>query len=199
MTVRQTLQVHYHLRLLLERLDAARTQDPAGQKNLPRVAAAAEELAQPISLNFSRETPLVVILHRLGQEAKMNILVDWVATYPAGWAPTSPTTLVADRNALSQVLTVFLDSIKLDYRIVDNRTIQISTPEQLAAEDELELHEISALLEDKPAVDIVRQIQAMLGRESAAGIIVDMPSRHLVLRASQADQVRIHQWLHPQP
>jgi hypothetical protein len=199
LTVRQTLQVHYHLHLLLERLHAARTQDPAGQKRLPRVAAAAEELAQPISLNFSRETPLAVILHRLGQEAKMNILVDWVATYPAGWAPTSPTTLVADRNTLSQVLTVFLDSMKLDYRIVDARTIQISTPEQLASQDELELHGISALLEDKPAVDIVTQVQAMLGRESAAGIIVDMPSRHLVLRASQADQVRIHQWLHPQP
>ena len=199
LTVRQTLQVHHHLRILLERLHAARSQDPTDLKKLPRVAAAAEKLAQPISLNFSREIPLAVILHRLGQEAKMNILVDWVATYPAGWGPSSPTTLVADRNPLSQVLTIFLDSMNLDYRIVDNRTIQISTPEHLVARDEIELHAISALLEEKPAVDIVTQIQAILGRESTAGIIVDMPSQHLVLRASQADQVRIHHWLNPQP
>ncbi|MDP7204751.1 MAG: hypothetical protein QGH11_04240, partial [Pirellulaceae bacterium] len=151
------------------------------------------------SLNFSREIPLSVILDHLGQEAKMNILVDWVATYPAGWGPSSPTTLVADRNPLSQVLTIFLDSMNLDYRIVDNRTIQISTPEHLATRHEIELHEISALLEEKPAMDIVTQVQAMLARETTAGIIVDMPSRHLVLRASQADQARVHRWLHPQP
>jgi hypothetical protein len=199
LTVTQTLQVHYHVGLLLERLKVARMQDPAGEKRLPRVPAARAQLSRPISLNFTRETPLGTILRRLGQEAGMHIQVDWVATHPAGWSAASLTTLVADENAFSQVLSVFLDSMKLDYRIVDATTIQVSTSEQLAARHEIELHDIATWMEEKSAAEVVMQVQAMLGRDSAGGIIVDMPSRQLLVRASQADQVRIHRRIHPRP
>jgi uncharacterized membrane protein affecting hemolysin expression len=140
-----------------------------------------------------------MILKRLGKEAGMKFTVNWMATHAAGWSATSPTTLVTDETPLSQVLRVLLDSLDLDYRIVDATTIQVSTPEQLATESEVELHDIAGLLSEKQADEIVMLVQQMLGRDTAAGLIVDLPSQHLVVRASQADQVRIHQWLHPQP
>ena len=129
----------------------------------------------------------------------MKFTVNWMATHAAGWSASSPATLVTDETPLSQVLRVFLGSLELDYRIVDATTIQVSTPEQLAMESEVELHDIAGLLSEKQADEIVMLVQQLLGRDTAAGLIVDLPSQHLVVRASQADQVRIHQWLHPQP
>ena len=197
--VLQTRQQHYQLGLFLKQLNMARKVEPRAEPSLPRVPAASSRLSQPISLNFARETPLEMILKRLSKEAGMKFTVNWMATHAAGWSATSATTLVTDETPLSQVLQVFLDSLELDYRIVDATTIQVSTPEQLATESEVELHDIAGLLSEKQADEIVMLVQQMLGRDTAAGLIVDLPSQHLVVRASQADQVRIHQWLHPQP
>ncbi|MFP6650181.1 MAG: hypothetical protein VB817_11995, partial [Pirellulaceae bacterium] len=197
--VMQTPQQHYHLDLFLKRLNEARKSEPGAEPILPRVPAAGELLSQPISLNFGRETALDMILKRLGEEAGMKITVNWMATHAAGWSATSQTTLVADETPLSKVLRVFLDSRELDYRIVNATTIQVSTPEQLATESEVELHDIARHLGDRDATEIVKLVQQMLGRNTAEGLIVDLPSKRLLARASQADQVRIHQWLHPQP
>jgi hypothetical protein len=197
--VRQTRQLHYHVSLLLKRLNQVRKEDSSGGPILAPVPAARARLSQPISLNFSRNTPLEVILKRLEDEAGIHITVNWMAVHLAGWSATSPATLVTDKNPISEVLRVFLNSLELDYRIVDATTILVSTSKQLAGESEIGLHDISGLLSEKQAGEIVVLVQAMLGRETADGLIVDLPSQHLLVRASQADQVRIDQWLHPQP
>ena len=197
--VMQTRQQHYHLALLVERLNQARMEKPEGGPILPRVPAASELLSKPISLNFALKAPFATILKKLGEEAGIRITVNWMATHQAGWSARSPTTLVTDENPLSEVLRDFLDSLELDYRIVDATTIQVSTSKQLAMESEIELHNIARLLSENSAAEIVMLVQAMLGRNTANGLIVDLPSKHLLVRASQADQVRIHLWLHPQP
>jgi hypothetical protein len=195
----QTRQWHIEIEKLLGQLNTARKDDPEAEPILPRIASVQDMLSQPISLNFSRETPLGTILRRLGQEAGLNFTVDWIATHPVGWSAASTTTLVTDKDPLSTVLRVFLDDLHLDYRIVDTTTIQVSVPEKTVGRSEVELHDVSRLLGEKSPKEIVLLAQAVLGRDESTGILVDMPSGRLLVRANQVDQLRVHQWLNPEP
>jgi hypothetical protein len=197
--VAQTRQWHVEIKKLLGQLNTARKDDPEAEPILPRVASVQDMLSQPISLNFSRETPLGTILRRLGQEAGLNITVDWIATHPVGWSAASTTTLVTDKDPLSTVLRVFLADLHLDYRIVDATTIQVSVPEKTAGRSEVELHDVSSLLGEKSPKEIILLAQAVLGRDESTGILLDIPSGRLLVRANQVDQLRVHQWLNPVP
>jgi hypothetical protein len=97
------------------------------------------------------------------------------------------------------VLRVFLADLHLDYRIVDATTIQVSVPEKTAGRSEVELHDVSSLLGEKSPKEIVLLAQAVLGRDESTGILVDIPSGRLLVRANQVDQLRVHQWLNPVP
>ena len=78
-----------------------------------RSSLAKAALARPISLNYSQPTRLVTILERLGEAAKVRIVVDWVDVARAGWNPAADAKLLVANQPLSAALNALLEPLDL--------------------------------------------------------------------------------------
>jgi hypothetical protein len=146
--------VQFEVLMALEKLRAAHQPplkhvsplDPALFKPQTRSSRAKPALARPISLNYSQATRLVTILERLGEAAKVRIVVDWVDVASAGWNPAGEAKLLVANQPLSAALDALLEPLDLTWRVIDGQTIQVVTPARLAAQGELELYPVGELL-----------------------------------------------------
>lgn len=170
LVVSQRRAVHAPLLIACEKLRTARklpyktTLGPALFQLDTRLARATARLETPISLNFSQPTPLVRILDYLGKSGGVRILVDWQDIAAAGWNPDGEATLIADKQPLAAALDALLGPMDLAWRVVDGQTIQVLTPDSLAARLELEFYKVDGLTGDDPTGDtLVAKLQSILG------------------------------------
>ena len=172
LVVSQRWDVQAELTFACEKLRTARKlpystgtrYDPAVFQLDTRLARAKARLETPISLNFSQPAPLVRILDYLGKAGGVRILVDWRDIASAGWNPDGEATLIADKQPLATALDALLGPMDLTWRVVDGQTIQVLTPETLAARCELEFYKVDGLTgDDASGETLVAKLQTTLG------------------------------------
>ena len=104
------------------------------------------------------------ILDYLGKSGGVRILVDWQDVAAAGWNPDGEATLIADKQPLSAALDALLGPMDLTWRVVDGQTIQVLTPDSLAARLELEFYQVDGLTGDDPTGGtLLAKLQTALG------------------------------------
>jgi hypothetical protein len=201
--VRQSGPVHDDLLLFLERLRVARgrpAQRLTGVKLESRFARGRDRLQKEVTANFSQPTSLARIADYLGQRAGARLLIDSVALHKAGFDPAEGVTLTADKEPLVEVLGKLTESLDVGWRIVDDKTLQI-TSRLAAGRGELEFYAVADLLgAGITAEALAAQVQARVASETWAptgqGVLhYDAASRHLIVLHSQAAQIRVEDFL----
>lgn len=155
-----------------------------------RTARAAAKLDQPLTLNFGQPTLLVKILDRLAEETGTQIVVDWQAAGEAGWPPDCDATVTLDKTPLREALEKLLRPMDLTYRVVDAKTLQVTTAAALEHRPEIEAYQADDLAATPAeAKALLERIAAALG-ESAV-LRWDAPSQMLLARLSQPQQEQL--------
>jgi len=162
--------------------------DPALFNLEPRLSQAEKRLATPATINYVQPTLLVRILDRLSAETKLNILVDWQAIAELGWSPDGEATVSANNEPMGEVLTKILRPMDLTYRVIDNATVQVTSPTQLAARLDVELYPVADLLTpEQDAEEVIRRVRGELG-DVGAVLHFDASSKHLIAALPQPQQ-----------
>jgi hypothetical protein len=156
----------------------------------PRTQRAAKRLTTPLTLNFSQPTQLSRILDRFAQESGMVILVDWQVAAEAGWPMDADATVTLDKTPLSAALIELLSPMDLTYRVVDDRTLQVTTAEAIARRPEIEVYRLIAVA---PSAEDGAALSDRLAREfGEAGVIRhDAASNSLLALLPQPLQERL--------
>jgi hypothetical protein len=199
---------HAQMLVFCEKLRLARglplrSRVPAERFHLDsRTAHAKAGLNVPITANFARPESLEKILGYLQSTTHLNLLIDHAALAADGISAESEGALVAQQQPLSQALAALLEPMELTYRVIDDRTIEITTPKAAAARAEVEFYPAGDLLAaGSEAHELVARITRELAAADQAGprnpaaprpsIQFDAPSKYLIVRAPQNVQHRI--------
>jgi hypothetical protein len=154
-----------------------------------RTARAAAKLDQPLTLNFGQPTLLVKILDRLAEETGTQILVDWQAAGEIGWPPDCDATVTLERTPLRDALQKLLGPMDLTFRVIDAKTIQVTTPKSLESKPEIEAYQASDLAASPDdAKTLLQRITDALGDDPLRW---DAPSKTLLARLPQPDQEKL--------
>lgn len=190
-----------------ERLRAARGLPPQSKFDPrlfslePRHAAAARQLAQPVTLNIPQPTALTRILDRLGDLSGLDILIDWQALGSLGWTPDTETTLVVNDRPIGDVLTELLQPMELAYRALDARGVQITSPAAAEARWDIEFYPAPAVQPGETSEAMLARLRNELaGADSATlnGVLaIDAPSKYLIAALPQDQQQKLVSLLHP--
>jgi hypothetical protein len=131
-----------------------------------RQQKAAAPLAVPITLNYSQPTPVMRVVERLGKMANVRILIDWQALSSAGWNPDGEVTLTVEKQPLAKTLDDLTGRMELTWRIVDARTLQITSPLALAERTEFELYPVGKKLVDEAGANqFIGKLRSAIGNE----------------------------------
>lgn len=202
----QTSIVHFRLARLLDRLRVARGLLP--RSDLPRellavppcFLLAAKELNMPAEATFTQPTSLRKILRRLQEETDLQILIDWQELVSLDLSPSREVTVAFPEEPLHQLLMHWLPPLKLDYRMFDARTLQISSQAALDSHMETELYRLVDSASGN--VDkLIAELKAHVGTpyftaEGGTGAIVfNEPSQCLLIALPQPQQRSVVAWL----
>jgi hypothetical protein len=204
LVIRHSARVIVQVARFLDRLRAAeglfaQSDLPSSLIDLePLYRQVAEQLEQPILANFPTPTPVSRILAFLQTQADLRILVDWRALATVGWTPSTQTTLLAENQPLSAMLDQWLGRNELAYRIIDTKTLQISTARRLDQIPELELYPLAEPLESSAVEPLIATLKQQVGEshfEAAnrvSSMQYDSASRCLLVSLPQPIQRQIH-------
>lgn len=163
-----------------------------------RQIQAKARLDAPITVHFAPETPLRVITAYLEGVADVDILFDGFALAAIGSSPSAGASLAANEQPLSEALALALDPLGLSYRIVDGRTLQVTTRQALEDQLELEFYRVADLLGGQMSGEML--VERLKGEVAAAtwddaggaGIMYfDAPSACLLVLQTQAVQIEL--------
>lgn len=206
--ITQTEAVHLEVYVFCERLRVSRGLSPQSGKaaaQFPmatRSDRAASRLSAPVSVNFFRPASIDRILGELQQRSELLIAVNWLALAREGKSPDLPTTLSVAQVPLSETLERLLTPLELDYRVIDERTVEVTTRAAADAHFEREFYPVADLLnaELTAATLIARlcgEVEAGGWRTGGGGgdIVFDEPSRCLIVFQKQRSQAAVARWL----
>lgn len=155
-----------------------------------------------MKLNFNRATRLTQILARVGKVADVRILVDWEAVQEAGWTPDALAKLTVDGKSLSETLVLLLGPRDLTYRVIDDGTLEVSTPAAVERHVEWEFYPAGDLLAvDQDPRSLIEQLHDAVGANhfrafgGSGSIRFDTVSRSLLIALPEPQQRRAAQWL----
>ena len=193
LVVRQTRRAHKELAQFLDRLKTARrTAMGGGDLSLIRTRRQQIDaaLARKITLNYAVAAPLSKILAALREETKLCIVVDWRALRTLQIGPQTPARLLAANESVEAALPSLLGPLDLAYRILDARTIQITTFAAAAEAMHVEFYPLGGLARNSTAVNKLINDSDWRGRrrEPSGVYRFDAPSGCIILRHSQAAQ-----------
>ena len=209
MIIEQYETVQFEILAFCERLRIARglkTRSPYDATMFQlatRGEQASKKLATPITLTYIRPAPLQRIVDRLAQASKLHILIDWRELAAAGWSPDAEVRFSVADQPLSIALKTLLEPMDLAYRVVDESTLQITTPDVLDSRLELEFYRVAKPDDDGTA--IVEAVRDALGpanfRDFGGGgqLAFDVPSNCLLVSLSQTRQLELQAWLAARP
>ena len=164
-----------------------------------RTECAHDYLTTPITLTYLRPATLQSIVDRMVEQADVDILIDWLALAGADWSPDAKALYAVADQPLAKALNILLDPLGLAYRVVDGKTIEITTPDVLEMHGELEFYRLA----DTESVDdeLVALARDALGAENFrevggnGALSLDERSRCLITYLSQPKQLELHAWL----
>lgn len=200
----QSPAVQRELLVWLDRLRTARGKSTKGspQSNDSRFVRAKGALEKPITMNFRPGVPLGEIVAFLNKKSDVTISIDFIALAAAGNTLDEPIGIAVDKTPLAEVLAAICEPRELDYRIVDERTIEITTREALRRRGYVEFYDLRPLIaaEISP-VELIKRIKADFadagwvetGGEGVARF--DAASNRLILRHHQDAHRHIERFL----
>ncbi len=157
------------------------------------------KFAQSITLTYIRPAPLQRILDRLAQASKLQILIDWRALGEAGWSPDAEVRFSVADQPLAKALSTLLDPMDLAYRVIDESTLQITTPTVVDSRLEVEFYRVPK--PDDDGTKLVQAAREALGPANfrdfggAGQLAFDQPSNCLLVSLSQTRQRELQTWL----
>ena len=167
-----------------------------------RRTRAVSNLQQPVSVNFFRPTALRRVVQEIDNQCEALITVNWLALAEEGKSPALPTTVSVAQVPLSQVLDQTLEPLGLDFRAIDERTIEVTTRAAADAHFEREFYPIRSLLTAGNTVAaLIEQVRAQVNAatwQSNGGkgaLQFDEPSQCLIVLQTQRGHVAIEQYL----
>ncbi len=199
----QTAANHFQLLVLYEKLRVARGTSPISRgydrklfQLTTRTARIRDKLSSDVTLKVHFETPISQVLGQLRERTGVTFLIDWQSLTAAGWPPVdTQAAVVVENRPLSATLSAMLGPMGLTYRAVDENTIQITSIQSLETRPEIELYQVSDLVEDpRQGKQLVEEILAALGPElfregGGSGVIhLEEVSRCLIVRLPQVKQ-----------
>ena len=153
-------------------------------------------------MNYLQPTLLVQILDQVRKDTGIQILVDWRAVAELGWTPEAETTVSANDQPLSEVLESMLRPMELAYRVLDGKTLEITTPAILATRTEVEFYPVGRLLsEQQTPAQLLERIRGELGLKApgdpapGGALQIDPPSQYLIAGLPQPQQRRLAELL----
>ena len=199
LTVTHSFSTHYKILRLLERLRIARRLPPRNKYYDARVfelttpmTRATDRLAAPLPANF-HQRPLREIVAYVNRKSELQIVVDWHALGKVGVWPDTPAKLRAQQTlaALGEMLT----KLRLALRVVDERTVQITSMAALRSRYDVQLYRIDDLLPGaEAAAPLIENIKGRVDPQtwqSAGGsgtMHYDPKSGYLIVRQTQGVQ-----------
>jgi hypothetical protein len=201
LAVVQTGVVHDEILTFCEKLRNARGK-PLRSRQSPerfgletRLDRAQATLNRPVTANFHEPTPLIEVLGYLGKLAETDILVDRLALSAAGVSDRTDARVTVEKQPLAEALPALLNPLGLEYRVIDAKTLQVTTRKAVAARLELEFYPVNKLLANgRTGPALVEQIKGRLAGStwSDAGgpgvLYFDQPSSCLIVLQSQPVQ-----------
>jgi hypothetical protein len=167
-----------------------------------RYSLAKSRLEQPVTANFHQPTPLAKIAAHLEKAARIKLVFDGLALTGGGQSPQVPATLSVDRLPLAEALAGLLEPLGLAYRVIDARSLQITTRKAAGERLDLEFHRVGDLLDDEHAPDALgERVLASLSPKTwsetgGPGVLrYDAASKCLIVLQSQDVQIALERWL----
>ncbi|MEO8496508.1 MAG: hypothetical protein ABI614_15675, partial [Planctomycetota bacterium] len=160
---------------------------------------AREKLAKPIRLTYIRPAPLQRIVDRIAETSKLHILIDWRALAEAGWSPDAEVRFSVADQPVAKALATLLEPMDLAYRIIDESTLQITTPSVVDSRLEVEFYRVAK--PDDGGAKLVQSARDALGaanfRDAGGGgqLAFDESSNCLLACLSQTHQMELQAWL----
>jgi hypothetical protein len=202
LVVSQTPAAQREIAELLDRLRVARGKSPltAGTSLQTRFSAARSLLEAPVTMNFRPAAPLRTVVAKLETATGAAITLDVSALAAEGAGPETLVGIAADKHPLTEVLTALCDPRGWAWRIIDPRTIEITTRDALRRRAYVELYDVRLLLADgtrpDPLIARLKQQSAEAGWLETGGvgaIVFDAAASALIVRQHQAGHQRLAQ------
>lgn len=208
LVIRQTPDMLAQISTLLERWRAARqapadrlqpSDTPPGRRPWPAA------LDTPLTATFFDDARLADVLHHLAERSELTLLVDWRALASAGWGPDVMAGVRGRDLPLGEILTALLDPLGLDFRVIDEQTLEVTSREALARRPQVELYPLANLVtENRSLAAMLSELKKALTdeqgdneREAAqpagappreAELRYDEPSGYLIVAAPAGQQ-----------
>jgi hypothetical protein len=156
------------------------------------MARASKRLNAPLPANF-HQRPLKEIVAHINDISELRVVVDWYELGQEGVWPDTPATLRAQQTlaALGEMLT----TLRLAMRVVDGRTVQITSMAALRSRYDVQLYRIGDLLPGaEAAAPLIANIKSRVAEktwQSAGGsgaMHYDAASGYLIVRQTQGVQ-----------
>ncbi|GIW93120.1 MAG: hypothetical protein KatS3mg110_1161 [Pirellulaceae bacterium] len=194
--VTTTRTVQYEVRMFCERLRVARGARPQGTVPLyvaqlrPRIDMAIDRLAQSITVHRPVGVPLLQILDEIAEASDLVLVVDWNGLIGEGWTPQSLARLDVEDVSVSEALQQLLGPMQLSFRVIDARTLQITTMPRAWNLEEIAFFPLDAVWGKDEGRTVLERVRTVLGHAEAPGVargrfLVDPVSRTLMLVAPQ--------------
>lgn len=211
LVVVQNDPAHLAILTFCEKLRVARDKpikskfDPARFVLATHLDKAHEMLNMPITANFGAPQPLSGVVNWLRDKTGVTFVVDHAALAAQGMSAESECAAVADGKPLGSVLDQLLAPSELAWRAIDEKSIEITTPQALAQRMDVEFYPVRDLATDTVAGhSLVQRVAASVdpkiwGADSTnAAIHYDIPAKSLVVRAPQNVQGQVEAFLNSQ-
>lgn len=202
LVVSQTPAAQREIAVLLDRLRVARGKSPlvAGTTLQTRFAATQSLLDSPVTMNFRPAAQLRAVVGKVEAATGAAITLDVSALAAEGASPETLVGIAADKHPLADVLTALCDPRGWAWRIIDPRTIEITTRDALRRRAYVELYDVRLLLTDgarpEPLIARLKQQTAEAGWLESGGlgaIVFDAAASVLIVRQHQAGHQRLAQ------
>jgi hypothetical protein len=207
LSVVQAPAVQRELAAFLDRLRKARGRSPKDPTTslTTRLTAARDVLAKPLTMNFRPGAPLETVLARLEADTGATLTIDYPALMSAGFEGTEPIGCSADKHPLSDVLSAVCEPREWSWRVVGERTIDVSTREGMRRRHYVEFYRPPPVADATSGETWVLRVREQLADEGwrAAGgrgeIAFDEASGHLIVRHHQEAHRRVEKLLGESP
>ena len=193
LAIKQTPAVQAEITTLLKRWRPAR-KAPASrmQTGDERATATAwpAALDAPLTVTFFDDARLGDVLDYLAERSGLSLVIDWRAAAAVGWGPDVRAGVRASDLPLRDVLETLLSPLGLDYRVLDEQTIEITSRAALAARPQVAFYPLTNLASaERPLASMLAEIKKLVAPPAADAAANDKPAEPLAPAASP--QVRL--------
>ena len=192
LAIKQTPDVQTEIATLLKRWRAARKApaariQPGDERAIAGAWPAALDVAQTVT--FFEDARLADVVEYLAERSGLSLIVDWRAVAAAGFGPDVRAGVRARDLPLAEVLAALLGPLGLDYRVVDEQTIEVTSRAALFARPQVEFYPLANLASaQRPLTTLLAEIKKLVAPAAADAAATGKPGEHSAPASSQ--QVR---------